>query len=673
MKNVLEKVSFALPTATALGEGRIFFSICNLTSDPNIACYYICSFIHIMLIKSDGKALRRPVLSPDGKTLAVIAPDDSIHLVDLAEAAQGRKFINCVKIKRSARPFLRTCTILRWSPEVIFATDDEDLEVASSTTSECDFGNSWLLLSDARRVIALSTDLRKPTLMPTQDDEGTKSNILADYDLGNQNGKISLLEFVFDHRHALAIFEFGSSAAILSLSRPERSEIPHIKFPDARSLARAPDSRYFALLRRDKAQDRVTVFHLGDNNQLSYKSFDCNTSDAQSVTWCPTGQPLLAIWDSPAYGVKVSIVTAQGHALNQFDIGRSAFQWDRSFISSSASEGVGLTYWSWRRASQTNNDLSLEVLANGENQVLVRSRSVNSMGARPRAQIVHPTSIDGSKTFVWLESTKATADKLTEFSRQIGTFEVARTSSAAASKPQLKSDAQAPAQDSNQVGIIELNCTRSLVATSLRSSPRMLLLWRAHDTTRPHTVLVFRHAIRQIHFHPYLPHVLIILTSSKHSTIYAWYQPTLPPVAGSIPIDTTSSTNFCGAWLPECVSRTDSSRPNSTTTGDSQRCPFLFSSNRAFEAGYLSSDQGQVVFESILHRPPQLDGDLTLGLEVDESTTEIIDTPSHPSKHKLGESSSEVVKKARFNVPEDLEKNGTDDAIHKQAGYGHAW
>ncbi|ETI19853.1 hypothetical protein G647_08867 [Cladophialophora carrionii CBS 160.54] len=627
-----------------------------------------------MLIKSNGKALRRPVLSPDGKSLAVIAPDDRIHLINLSEAAQGRKFINGVRIIKSVRPFIRMCTVLRWSPEVMFTTGADDLDVLSSTTSECELGNSWLLLSDTRRVIAMSTDLRNPRMMPTEDKEGIKSKILADYDLGSQNGKVGLLEFVFDHRHALVIFELGSSAAILSLSRPQRDEIPHVKFPDARSLARAPDSRYFALLRRDKAQDKVTVFHLDDNSLLSYKSFDCNTSDAQSVTWCPTGQPLLAICDSPAYGVKVSFVTAQGHALNQFDIGQSAFQWDHSFISSRQSEGVGLTYWSWRRASQSDDHLSLQVLANGEKQVLVRSQPINSRGARPRAQIVHPDSIDGSKTLVWLESTRATADKLTEFTRQIDAFEVAQTSPATAdSRSQPRSDAQAPAQDPNQIDIIEPNCTQTIVATRLRSSPRMLFLWRSHDTTHPHAVIVFRHGIRQIHFHPYLPHVLTILTSSKYPRIYAWCQPILPPIMGLIPIDTTSSTNFCGAWLPGCVSRTDSSRPNSTTAGDCQRCPFLFTSDTAFEAGYLSSDQGQVVFESILHRPSQQDGDLTLDMKADESTTEIIDTPSRPSKNQPGESESEVFKKARFNMYENYEKNMPGGSLHQQAGYGHAW
>ncbi|OCT49956.1 hypothetical protein CLCR_06871 [Cladophialophora carrionii] len=627
-----------------------------------------------MLIKSNGKALRRPVLSPDGKSLAVIAPDDRIHLINLSEAAQGRKFINGVKIIKSVRPFIRMCTVLRWSPEVMFTTSADDLDVLSSTTSECEFGNSWLLLSDTRRVIALSTELRNPRMMPTEDKEGIRSNILADYDLGSQNGKVGLLEFVFDHRHALVIFELGSLAAILSLSRPQRDEIPHVKFPDARSLARAPDSRYFALLRRDKAQDRVTVFHLDDNNMLSYKSFDCNTSDAQSVTWCPTGQPLLAICDSPAYGVKVSFVTAQGHALNQFDIGQSAFQWDHSFISSCQSEGVGLTYWSWRRASQSDDHLSLQVLANGGKQVLVRSQPINSRGARPRAQIVHPDSIDGSRTLVWLESTKATADNLTEFTRQTDAFEIAQTSPATTdSRSQPQSDAQAPAQDPKQIDIIEPNCTQTIVATRLRSSPRMLFLWRSHDTTHPHAVIVFRSGIRQIHFHPYLPHVLTILTSSKYPRIYAWCQPTVPPIMGLIPIDTTSSTNFCGAWLPGCVSRADSSRPNSTTAGDGQRCPFLFTSNTAFEVGYLSSDQGQVVFESILHRPSQRDGDLTLDMEADESTTEIIDTPSRPSKHRPGESESEVVKKARFNMREDSEKNLPDGSLHEQAGYGRAW
>ncbi len=633
-----------------------------------------------MLIRSNGTALRRPVLSPDGKTLAVIAPDERIHLIDLSEAAKGRKFIKGLKITKSTRPFVKTCPILRWSPEVVYSPDDEALETLSTTTSECEFGQSWLLISDGRRVIALSVDLRTPKAMSTADEEGTKSNILADYDLGEQMGKIGLLEFVFDHRHAIAISELGSSAAILNLSRPQRDDIPHVKFPDARSLARAPDSRYFALLRRDKAQDRITVFHLGANSQLSYKSFDCHTSDAQDVAWCPTGQPLLAIWDSSTYGVKVLFFTAQGHALKQLEITGSVFQWSPTPPQSEIPEGLGLTYWSWRRANKSTNNLCLQLLANGEKQVLVRTQSTNSMVVRAWARITHPESVDGTKTFAWLESTESTksmTDKSTVFARRADAFEVEKTplkDSKSHSRATYESQLKAPT-DLDQVDLIELNSNHTIIATRLRNSPRTLFLWRPQDGVIPHTVLIFRHAVRQVHFHPYLPHVMIVLTNSKNPRIYAWHQATSPPIAGPIPLDTSTSTNFSGAWLPECLSTGGNHQSNGANNNDIQRCPFLFTSNAAFEAGYLSNHEGQLVFESILHRPSQRLDDLTLSMAGDESTTELIDTPSRPSKQNQGENGDGVIKKTRFDVPENSETSWKEDPIHAQAqaAYGHVW
>ncbi|KAJ9616439.1 hypothetical protein H2200_000157 [Cladophialophora chaetospira] len=628
-----------------------------------------------MLIKIDGKATRRPVLSPDGKTLAVIAPDDRIHLIDLAEAAQGRKFVNGLKITKSTRPFIWTCSILRWSPEVVYTCNDQAFEILSSTTSECDFGRSWLLLSDGKRVIAVSTDLRTPKAMSNVDEEGTKSNILADYDLGDHLGKISLLEFVLDHRHALVFSEFGSSAAILNLTRPQRDDIPYLKFSDVRSLAQAPDSRYFALLRRDKAQDKVTVFQLGENNQLSFKSFNCNTSDAQNVTWCPTGQPLIAVWDSPTYGVKVSFFTAQGHALNQLEIGGSVFQWTLDTSTSEQIQNVGLTYFDWKRANRPMNDLGLQLLANDQRQVLVRYQSANSMTSRSRARITHPESIDGSKACVWLESSKPKTDKSTEFLRQAGAFEVEKTlSDDSKSQSRTTSDSQSktPAGH-NQVDLVELNSTHSFVATRLQTSPRMLFLWRSFDTAHPQTVLIFRHAIRQVHFHPILPNVLVIVTNSKNPRIYAWYQPTLPPIAGLIPIDTSISTNFSGAWLPHCIGAGAPHDRKGALTGDGQRCPFLFTSNTAFEAGYLSSQEGRLMFESILQPPAQQLCDSPLDMAGDESTTELVDTPSRPSKQMQEENGNGVIKKARFDVPEDSEARWKEDPIHEQAAYGHAW
>ncbi|KIW35041.1 uncharacterized protein PV07_01768 [Cladophialophora immunda] len=616
-----------------------------------------------------GNTLQRPVLSPDGKSLAVIAPDERIHLIDLCEAAKGRRFINGLKIPKSARAFLRTCTILRWSPETMISPEREAAEeVLSATSSECDFGQSWLLLSDSKRLIALSTDIRTPKMMSQVDDEtGVKSNILADYDVGGQLGKLSLVEFVFNHRHALVMFEFGSVAAILSLTRPQRNDIAHIKFSDARSLAKSPDSKYFALLRRDKAQDRVTVFELGDNNQVTYKSFDCNTSDAQDVTWCPTGQPLLAVWDSPAHGVKVSFMTAQGHTLRQLEIKSSAFQWDLNLAIADEAEGVGLTFWSWTRANRYNNALTLQALANGQKQVLVRYQSTNSTGARARTRLIHPDLVDGATTFVWLESSKSTIEKAPTFARQSGSFEVTSTSSTvdSTSQPRSAPHSQPSSQELDQVDLIELNSTHTLLATRLRCAPRTLFLWNAHRTSNPVSVLIFAHAIRQVHFHPYLPHVLVIVTASKLPRLYAWYHHTLPPSAGLLPIDTSRATDFSGTWLPECIAH----------NGGNDRCPFLLTSSTAFEAGYLSSHEGAVVFESILHQPPQFSGDVTFDLDGDESTTGMIETPSRPSRPKPDEGGNGTAKKkrARFDVPPNPKTDWADDPIHAQAGYAYAW
>ena len=628
-----------------------------------------------MLIKSDGKALRRPVLSPDGKTLAVISADERIHLISLSEAARGHRYINGVKITRSIRPFLQTCQILRWSPEMVYTHDDEAVEVLSNTTSECDLGRSWLLLSDGRRVIAISTELRTPKMMPTADEEtGVKSNVLADYDLGQQMGKIGLVDFVFDHRHALVIFEIGSSAAILSLCRPQRDDIPHVKFPDGRSLARAPDSRYFALLRREKGQDKITVFELGIGKEVTYKSFDCITSDAQDIAWCPTGQPLLAVWDSPSYGVKVSFVTAQGHALSQFDIGLPALQRGLNKVFPDEVERVDLTFWSWRDAKLNTSTLTVEVLATGQKQVLVRYQPTNSMEARLLAHLTHPAVIDGAKSFVWQESNSIIADRsATSFTRQTGTFEVVETSSGSKLKNQCNSQSRSHPQDTDQVDIIELNSTHTVVATHISSSPRKLLLWRTSNTVHPHTVLIFSHAIRQIHFHPFLPQVLIVITSSKNARVYAWYQHNSPPISGLIPIDVSRSINFCMRWLPECVSRNDTRQVTGESNITAQRVPILFTSNAAFEAGYLSSQDNKIVFESILHRTSQSPGDLSMGLAGEDSTSEIIDTPSRASKQKPGENVNGVTKKARFDVPDTLDNVWREDPIHEQAGYGYAW
>lgn len=611
-----------------------------------------------MLIRIHNKALQRPVLSPDGRHLAVIAPDLRIHIVNIHEAAQGRRFVNGLKVPKDMCQFLQRCSILRWSPETMI---DEADDVLSTTTSECDFGSTWLSLSDGKKVIAMSTEVKTPRMMPRpaiDKDSGVKSNILADYDLSGHYGKANLVEFVFNHRYALVMQQYGL-ASIISLTRPHRDEIQHTKFPDSRGFAAAPDSRYFALLRLDRMQDKVTVFELDQDHKITFKSFDCHTSDAQSLMWCPTGTPMLAVADASTYGVKVSFFTAQGHQLKQLDITPSAFYWGSELANQA--QGIGLMHWTWKKAGLQDDQLTLQTFANGQKQVLVRYQSTSSMMPRVLMRITHPETIDGSRTLVWSEST-GDASSSTLFRRQTGTIDV---------KSIFNTDTQrqSPSASSNHVDLIEFNCKHNLLATRHPSSLRTLFLWYPQQPAYPHTVLSFTHSVKQVLFHPFLPHVLLILTTSKSPRIYVWYQENLPPISGLVPIDTSSSTNFSTSWLGECATKPDG--------GDGTRCPLLFTSTSAFEAGYLSSVDGRVVFKSILSRGHHLaNGDTSILSQDDDDsamTTEI-DTPSRPGKTRPADDMTASMKKARFEVPPNR-RTDRDDPVHEEAGVrlGYAW
>jgi hypothetical protein len=552
-----------------------------------------------MLIKSDGTALRRPVLSPDGRILAVIASDQRIHLIDLAEAVNGRKAINAIKITQQTRAFVSTCSILRWSPEIVYNNSNGEAEDAvSTTTSECDYGKSWLLLSDARRVIALSTEVRTPKMMPAMDeDDDFRSNILADYDVGDYNGKLTLVEFVLDHKHALVMFELGSYAAILSLSGPKRDDITSVKFSDSRSLAKAPDSRYFALLRRSGGLDKVTVFELDHGNQITYKSFDCRTSDAQNVTWCPTGQPLLAIWDSPAYGVRVSFVTAQGHALRQFDISSTIF---RGSPKPAVDEGgMDLSYWSWRTLKDQDKNSTLQIFANSRKEVLIRTQSVHNMQTCTIADFSHSTSVDSSKSVVWVESSKLNDDQSTHFERSSGIIDLSQSLPTIGAS---KNASNHKRPDVDEVDLIEPNADQSLFATRLSAAPRVLYLWSQDRISRPQTVLIFRHAIHQVIFHPLLPNALVIVTNTKNPRVYAWHREALPPMSSTIPIKVDSSTSFSGVWLTACTTSNGSQMDADDDSAMMGRVPFLLTSNAAFAAGYLLNGNHQLSFRRILYR-----------------------------------------------------------------------
>ncbi|KAL2435161.1 hypothetical protein ABEF95_014123 [Exophiala dermatitidis] len=592
-----------------------------------------------------ANTLQRPVLSPDGTLLAVIAADDRIYLINLLEAVHGHQYITTTELPKSARTFLKECNILRWAPESIVGLDEAE-DVPSKSSSQCESGLTWILLSNGSRLVALSANLPSPS---TSSDIGTtvedpasrKSGILADYELGSQYGKLSFAEFVLNHRHVLIMFEFGTTGAILNLTKPQREEIPHVNFNDSRGFAAAPDTRYFALLRRDKSQDKVTVFELKDDNSITYRSFDTNTLDAQSLTWCPAGRPILAICESPAYGAKVCFYTIEGHALTQLDISRAAFLRNAEVtggVPQVDMEGLGVTFWKWTKADDKSLR-TIQVAADGEGRVVVRMLTTG-MAFEILAGFAHPELIDGSRTAVWQECSQARGvlpEPAAKFTRHTGTFEALRTQPQPKITQTREEQAQKEKENQNQVELVTINSDQTMAATKLRSSPRTLFLWKLGrgKSQHPNTVLVFNHAVRQALWHPWLSSVLMIVTMRKTPNIYAWYSEESAPISGHIPLDMTTrpSTHLSATWLPQCAREADDDS-KAYSTG-SERCPFLISSSAAFQVGLVSVKEGQIAFESVLI-PDAVTRRDSLGTypfpESEDTSDMVIDTPSRPSR-----------------------------------------
>ena len=262
-------------------------------------------------------ALHKPVVSPDGNLLAVIVPHLEIHIISLTKVHTGARVIKRIIIPKSTRSFLSNVQILKWSPETMLLQDDD-----ANTTSNMIFGTTWLLLSDGNRVVALSTELSDSSL--TADDtcrgDEAPANILADFEVGSQSGKITLADFVFNHRHALILFETGSHASVISLTKFQRDDILNPKFPDSKSFAQSQPGRYFSLLTRSNGQDYVSIFASSADTLDLTVTFHPKTLDAQGMRWSPSGQPLLVVWESATYGFKLSFFTALGHHLQQLDL-----------------------------------------------------------------------------------------------------------------------------------------------------------------------------------------------------------------------------------------------------------------------------------------------------------------------------------------------------------------
>ncbi len=304
-----------------------------------------------------------------------------VHIISLAEICTGSRVVKRMILPKSTRSFLSQAHILKWSPETMLPSDEKH----TNTTSEIIFATTWLMLSDGYRVIALSTELSNNRLVAEKDhapEEGA-SNVLADFELGNQFGKITFADFVFSHRHVFLLFEMASQASIISLTKLQRDDIIGPKFSDLRSFSQSANGLYFSLLTRSKGQDQITIFSPSDNISNKAATFSPHTLDAQGMQWSPAGEPLLVVWDSASYGFRASFFTALGHHLRQLDLNAPAVQ---RGLESASVDDLGIFRLEWLRRI----DRTVLAIAAGQRQVLLyeeRSKSNVSISSILRSCI----------------------------------------------------------------------------------------------------------------------------------------------------------------------------------------------------------------------------------------------------------------------------------------------
>jgi hypothetical protein len=227
----------------------------------------------------------------------------------------------------------------------------------------------FLLLSDGSRLLVIDPSVLSNSASATVSSSGTQPYLVADYQLGDQFGKLTYGDFLLDSRHIVVMFEIGSHASVLTLDQPQRDDIPDIKFNSKRTLSLSPDGRSVAFLLRSKGKDQVMVMSRTDDVLEPQATFSAYMSDAQGVTWSPNGDPVISVHDSAAYGSKIRFFSALGHPLKQLDL----------ITSDESSDVVGLGISSLKWA--TLQSQTMLAVGDGDKRVLVRRQDNRLMVA----------------------------------------------------------------------------------------------------------------------------------------------------------------------------------------------------------------------------------------------------------------------------------------------------
>ncbi len=301
----------------------------------------------------ESAGLHRPIVSGDGHYVASVTPENSLRLLRLSEDGGVQEFANA-PLPKPLHQLTARLSVFLWGP-----TADDVPHV--SENGDANVLIPLLLLSDGFRLVMVNPNKTTIDFKEATAKNGTSADhVVADYQLGDQFGKLSYATFVFDADRVLVLFEMGANGSIISLTRPHRDDLPNVKFNSDRAIAVSPDGRSLAMLLRTKGQDQVTVLGLKEQDVQVQATFNTHTNDAQGLIWSPDGDPVIAVHDSATYGLKMLFFSALGHPLKRFDI--------FAFDDSSNALGLGITNQRWVAAASG----TVLAVADGDKRVLVR-------------------------------------------------------------------------------------------------------------------------------------------------------------------------------------------------------------------------------------------------------------------------------------------------------------
>lgn len=318
----------------------------------------VCQTLLRISVDVCSGVLYRPVISDDGSLLATVTVDYYLRVLRLIDDGSMLE-VASASLPTDLHQVIARLSTLTWASNVAF--------VCHNGPGEDDL--PLLCLSDGIRLVVMNPNALTGSLNGIGTKEAFNALIVADYHLGDQFGRLTFADFALDSQHVLVLFEMGSHASVLSLTNPQRDDIPGVKFNGERSISKSPDGHSFAVLLRNKSQDQVMILSLKDGTLQPEVTFNTDTSDAQGIVWSPDRDPVLAVYDSAAYGVKVLFFSALGHPLKQLEVS--------SFVDIQGVSGVGVSKLAW---SVMHGETMLAV-ADGEKRVLVRRQHNRSMAS----------------------------------------------------------------------------------------------------------------------------------------------------------------------------------------------------------------------------------------------------------------------------------------------------